>query len=354
MIVVAEYIWLDGNGIIRSKTRTCETSLVDAVKSYKGWSYDGSSTGDATGVDSEIILNPVAVYPDPFRTRRTFCRLVLCDTYLPDGNPTLFNTRFSAAKLFSTHVSVVPWYGLEQEFFIMDGEIELGDSGAVKCRSHTSSTPIGTTAANLNRENPQGQYYCSVGYQNAFGRQITEEVYLLALKARIKCSGLNSEVAPGQWEIQVGPCEGIAAGDQLIILRYILQRVGELHKVQISLHPKPLVGDWNGSGCHTNFSTQKMRDEGGYVHVIGAIEKLKTKHAEHMDVYGIDNELRCSGNHETANYNTFTYGVADRGSSVRIPIETDKVGCGYFEDRRPASNMDPYIVTAKILETIMN
>ena len=73
-----------------------------------------------------------------------------------------------------------------------------------------------------------------------------------------------------------------------------------------------------------------------------------------MEIYGKYNKERCSGNHETADYDTFSYGIADRGSSIRIPRETEKLGCGYFEDRRPASNMDPYLVTAKILETIMN
>ena len=353
MIVVAEYIWLDGKGVIRSKTRTCEITSVDNVNSYKGWNYDGSSTGDAVGSDSEIILKPVAVYPDPFRTRRTFCRLVLCETYLPDGNPTVFNTRVSAVKLFANYTEEIPWYGLEQEFFIMDG-IEGEKLNAIKCRSHTSKTPTGTHSHSLGQENPQGQYYCSVGYQNAFGRQVTEDAYLMALKSCIKCSGLNAEVAPGQWEIQIGPCEGIAAGDHLIILRYILQRVGELHRMQISLHPKPIKGNWNGSGCHTNFSTKKMRSEGGYIYIIEAIEKLKLKHSEHMEIYGKYNKERCSGNHETADYDTFSYGIADRGSSIRIPRETEKLGCGYFEDRRPASNMDPYLVTAKILETIMN
>ena len=347
MIVVAEYIWVDGNGIIRSKTRTCELSGANNIKSYKKWNYDGSSTGDAVGSDSEIILNPIAVYPDPFRSSDDgFCRLILCDTYLPDGNPTVFNTRVNAVKIFSKYTEAVPWYGLEQEFFIMDGE-------SVSYRSYTSSAPIGTRNS-VDAEKPQGQYYCSVGYQNAFGRHITEEAYLLALSAGLKCSGLNAEVAPGQWEIQVGPCEGISAADQLIILRYILLRVGEMRKVQISLHPKPIKGNWNGSGCHTNFSTKKMREEGGYTYIIEAIEKLKLKHSDHMEVYGKYNELRCSGNHETSDYNTFSYGVANRGSSIRIPRETEKLGAGYFEDRRPASNMNPYLVTSKILKTIMN
>lgn len=358
MKFIAEYIWLDSSDNIHSKSRTIEIecteedarsgkamSIILNTKTYKDWNYDGSSTGDAVGHDSEIIIKPVAVYPDPFRKLPNV--LLLCDTYLPDNSPTSFNTRHSSLKIFNQYKSEKPWFGLEQEFFIMVGKSSFW-------RSDKSCVPYGTKKGSLNDEQPQGQYYCSVGYQNAFGRKITEKAYHLALEANVKCSGMNSEVAPGQWEIQVGPCEGISAGDNLILLRYILQRVGEQEEVQITLHPKPIEkGEWNGSGCHTNFSTQKMRAVGGYDHIITAIGKLRDKHLEHMGVYGKDNELRCSGKLETSDYQTFSYGVADRGASIRIPRETERLRTGYFEDRRPASNMDPYLVTSKILETVM-
>ncbi len=344
---IAEYIWLDAGGNLRSKSRTITFSNWENVfnaTEYKSWNFDGSSTGDAEGCDSEIIIDPVAVYKDPFRGGNH--KLVLCETYLPNGEKTPANKRREADNIFNKYKDSKPWYGLEQEFFIMD-------SNKLNNRSHTTTTPYGTVEGQLDSENPQGQYYCSVGHQNAFGREIAEEAYTLSLKAGLKCSGMNAEVAPGQWEIQVGPCEGISAADELTMLRYILHRVSENHCVQISLHPKPITGDWNGSGCHTNFSTEEMREKGGYSKIIEAIEKLGTKHTEHMAVYGRDNELRCSGMHETASYTKFSYGVADRGSSIRIPREAEKNQCGYFEDRRPASNMDPYIVTSKILETVM-
>jgi len=357
MKFVAEYIWIDGDGSIRSKSKTLNTACSEQeardgtamkrimdVQTYQKWNYDGSSTGDAVGSNSEIIIQPVAVYMDPFRKLPNV--LVLCECYLPDGEKMSGNTRKHAVSVFNKYSGEEPWYGLEQEFFIMKGSKD-GDA-----RSVESITPCGTINGNMDIENPQGQYYCSIGHQNSFGRKIAEQAYHLALEANIKCSGMNAEVAPGQWEIQIGPCEGIEAGDQLIILRYILQRVGEIHEVQISLHPKPIQGDWNGSGCHTNFSTKKMREAGGYEHIINAIEKLKDKHTEHMLVYGKFNNLRCSGEHETASFDQFSYGVADRGSSIRIPRETKNNNCGYFEDRRPASNMDPYLVTAKILETV--
>ena len=356
MKLVAEYIWLDSSYNIRSKCRTIEIacseddartgramSKILDISTYKKWNYDGSSTGDAVGWASEVIIKPRAVYIDPFRKPPNV--LLLCDTYLPDNSPTTFNTRHSALEIFNKYKSQKPLYGLEQEFFIMDG-------GGF-WRSEKSLVPYGTRKGSLNDENPQGQYYCAVGYQNSFGRKITEKAYHLALESNIKCSGMNAEVAPGQWEIQVGPCEGISAADDLIVLRYILQRVGEEEGAQICLHPKPLTkGDWNGSGCHTNFSTHNMRQEGGYHHILNAIEKLSLRHKEHMEIYGKDNHLRCSGEYETADFNTFTSGVADRGASIRIPTETERLQKGYFEDRRPSSNMDPYLVTSKILETI--
>jgi glutamine synthetase len=197
----------------------------------------------------------------------------------------------------------------------------------------------------------QGQYYCSVGGNNAFGRNVAEDHLKACLTAGIKISGINAEVAPGQWEFQIGICEGIEAGDHLWMARYLLDRISEKYNVYIVYHPKPLVGNWNGSGCHTNYSTQRMREEGGISEIYKAIELLGKKHEEHMQVYGQHNELRLTGRHETASYKVFTYGRADRGASIRIGNKTIQDGRGYFEDRRPSSNMDPYLVTAKIFET---
>ena len=356
MKIVAEYIWLGGKEQLRSKSRTITINIPENkeisinllenkllnISLYESWTYDGSSTWESKGEDSEIILQPVYVCIDPFRSSPNV--FVLCDTYYPDGSPTKCNHRNNAKKIFDNNLELKPWFGIEQEFFLMENNKDTP--------SKSSYIPLGYSHADTV---PQGQYYCSAGSNNAFGRKIAETAYHLCLKAGINASGMNAEVAPGQWEIQVGPCEGINAGDLLLITRYILHRVGEMHNVQINIHPKPILGNWNGSGCHTNYSTKKMRDgdenKTGLEYIEEAIEKLSKKHKEHMEVYGSGNDLRMTGKCETSSYDKFSYGVADRGASVRIPRSTEKNKKGYFEDRRPSSNMDPYLVTSKIFET---
>jgi len=198
---------------------------------------------------------------------------------------------------------------------------------------------------------PQGPYYCGAGFDSALGRPIVEAHYKACLFAGITISGINAEVMPGQWEYQVGPCLGIDSGDELWMSRYLMIRVCELMGVNVTFDPKPMSGDWNGAGCHTNYSTEKMRQDGGYTEIIAAIEKLGAKHEEHIKCYGEGNERRLTGAHETAPITKFSYGVANRGASIRIPRDAEKDKKGYFEDRRPASNMDPYVVTAKIFDT---
>lgn len=355
MKFVAEYIWLDGNQNLRSKSRTVNIKVTQEdlkkrdimseilnVNLYEEWSYDGSSTEQAKGNDSEIILKPASVITDPFRKGPNV--LLLCETYYPSGVPTNNNHRLAASQIFSDNKVHEPWFGLELEFYLMQN-----------CKHHpsrTSNNPLGWHKDN--QPNPQGQYYCSVGANNAFGRKVTEQAYHLILEAGINASGMNAEVAIGQWEIQIGPCEGITAGDHFLFAKYILQRVGEIHDVQINFDPKPLSNDWNGSGCHINFSSKAMREDGGYEHILNAMKYLSANHNEHMEVYGANNHKRMTGSHETSDYNTFSWGIADRTSSVRIPRVTEKNKKGYFEDRRPASNIDPYQATSKLFQTSCN
>lgn len=332
MQTIVEYVWLGGNSELRSKSRVI-AQPVNTINDVAVWNYDGSSTGQATGEDSEIILVPVALFRDPFRKKNH--QLALCETYRPDGNPTMNNHRQWAARLFHSAIDAEPWFGLEQEYFMMNP---------------ASGVPLGFEQAES-----QGQYYCSVGHQNAFGRDVAEEHLAACLYAGIKISGINAEVAPGQWEFQVGPCVGIEQGDHLWMARYLLERVGEKHGVVINLEPKPVMGDWNGSGCHANFSTKYMRegrgDKTGLDYIYQAIERLSHKHAEHMEVYGLRNRQRLSGVHETSPYDQFSYGVANRGASVRIGNDVYHAKRGYFEDRRPGANCDPYLVSGMIFKT---
>jgi glutamine synthetase len=337
---LAEYVWVDANGNTRSKTRTLPVKRTSAVESLPRWNFDGSSTGQAPGDDSEVILRPCRIFKDPFRPRADGVDniLVMCDTYTPAGEPLPTNTRAIAAKAFEGKEDEEIWFGLEQEFtlFNLDQRTPLGwPKGGVPAR-------------------PQGPYYCSVGPENSFGRAITDAHYRACLYAGIEISGTNGEVMPGQQEYQVGPCVGIDAGDQLFMSRYILQRVCEEFQVYCTLHPKPIVeGDWNGAGMHTNVSTKSMREPGGLEIIKKAIYKLAAKHQEHIAVYGEGNELRLTGKFETASIEKFSFGVANRGASVRIGRDTEAEGMGYFEDRRPSSNADPYLVTGKIMATIM-
>eukprot|EP00571_Detonula_confervacea_P016129 CAMPEP_0172310402 /NCGR_PEP_ID=MMETSP1058-20130122/11460_1 /TAXON_ID=83371 /ORGANISM="Detonula confervacea, Strain CCMP 353" /LENGTH=416 /DNA_ID=CAMNT_0013023203 /DNA_START=59 /DNA_END=1309 /DNA_ORIENTATION=+ len=338
--ILAEYVWVDAKGECRSKTRTLPAKKGEAVENLPRWNFDGSSTGQAPGDDSEVILRPCRIFKDPFRPRSDGVDniLVMCDTYTPAGEAIPSNTRAIAAKAFEGRDDEVVWFGLEQEFTLFNLD---------------QKTPLGWPKNGVPNR-PQGPYYCSAGPENNFGRAVTDALYRACLYAGLEISGTNGEVMPGQQEYQVGPCIGIDAGDQLFMSRYILQRVCEEFQVYCSLHPKPITeGDWNGAGMHTNVSTKTMREAGGIEAIKTAIYKLGAKHQEHIAVYGEGNELRLSGAFETASIDEFTFGVANRGASVRIGRDTEDDGCGYFEDRRPSSNADPYLVTGKIMATIM-
>ena len=347
--IQAEYVWIGGSNELRCKTRTLAAPAKGGSYTPADlpiWNFDGSSTGQAPGDDSEVLLKPCAIFPDPFRPGSGNI-LVMCDCYLPDPNgpkglgaaiPT--NTRAYAEKIMTQCAQQVPWFGIEQEYTLFEPD---------------KTTPYGWPKNGF--PGPQGPYYCSIGTENAYGRAVCEAHYKACMYAGINISGINGEVMPGQWEYQVGPCVGISSGDELHMSRYLLIRVCEQFGVVVSFDPKPIPGDWNGAGCHTNVSTVDTRNPGGYRVIKTYMERLAApgKQEEHIAAYdisgGIDNQRRLTGAHETASYKQFSWGVANRGCSVRIPRMTEKENCGYFEDRRPASNMDPYIVTGKIMET---
>jgi len=334
--VLAEYVWLGGSQTtggfdIRQKTKTLDKKPGD-VSELPVWNFDGSSTGQAPGDDSEVLLRPVAIFDDPFRGGDNI--LVLCECLTPKMEALPTNTREGAKALFDQKLDEKPWFGIEQEYTLFEKD---------------GRTPLGWPKGGF--PGPQGPYYCGAGTDSAFGRSVMEAHYEACLYAGIKIAGTNAEVMPGQWEYQIGPCEGIESGDHLWMSRYIMIRVCEAQQINVQFDPKPIPGDWNGAGCHTNYSTEAMRNDGGFDVIVAAIEKLKEKHLEHIAIYGTGNERRLTGAHETAPIDKFSYGVANRGASVRIPRSAEADQKGYFEDRRPASNMDPYVVTSKLFKT---
>jgi len=328
--VQAEYVWIDGDGGLRSKTMTVDKKVTN-IDQLREWDFDGSSTNQAPGHDSDVYLRPAAIFKDPFRGGDNI--IVLASTYNSDGTPNKTNHRHFAAKTMEQAKEHVPWFGLEQEYTLMD----------------VDGNPFGWPKGGFPA--PQGPYYCGVGQGKVFARDVIEAHYRACLYSGVNISGINAEVMPAQWEFQVGPCEGISMGDHLWMARFLLVRIAEQWGIKVSFHPKPLPGDWNGAGCHTNYSTKEMRVPGGMKYIEAAIEKLSKKHIEHIAVYGEDNELRLTGRHETGHIGDFSSGIANRGASIRIPRHVGKKGYGYLEDRRPASNIDPYRVTGIIVET---
>ena len=338
--VQCEYVWLDATRTARSKCRTLPSKRAGGpAEQLPRWTYDGSSTGQAPGSDSEVIMVPRAKYMDPFRGGDNI--LVLCDCYAPQDDGTLValptNSRAPAVDRFvaGNAEETIPWYGIEQEYtlFNLDG-----------------LTPLGWPVGGFPK--PQGPYYCGAGADRSFGRAVCDAHYAACLFAGLDISGTNAEVMPGQWEYQIGPTIGIAAADQLVMSRFILDRVCEDFGVIASLEPKPIKSaDWNGAGAHINFSTEGTRKAGGIDLIFKMCEALGTKHAEHIAAYGEGNAERLTGACETASIDTFKYGVADRGASIRIPRDTGFEKCGYLEDRRPASNVDVYLATSLIFET---
>jgi glutamine synthetase len=323
----AEYIWIDGQkptAKLRSKTK-----IVPSGEQPPLWGFDGSSTEQAPGNLSDCVLNPVFVRPDPIRGGDDV--LVMCEVLTTDMEPHPSNTRAAAVDAYEKYKDQDPWFGLEQEYtFFKDG------------RPH--GWPVGGYPA------PQGGYYCGVGADEIWGRDVVEDHTAACLEAGIAISGTNAEVMIGQWEFQIGPLGPVEVGDHLWMARWLLYRIAEDYNISAHLNPKPVEGDWNGAGMHTNFSTIAMRES--YEPIIAACEALGANPDEHIKVYGAGIERRLTGLHETAPWTEYSYGVSDRGASVRIPWQTAREGKGYLEDRRPNANADPYTVAAKITNTV--
>ncbi|KAG5511167.1 hypothetical protein JKF63_07109 [Porcisia hertigi] len=338
------YIWIsckNSHHDIRSKDRTMYLSQDEVARPPKEllangifpvWNFDGSSTAQAKGSDTEILLKPVNAFPCflPRWSSKIPWILVLAECYLPSGKPTTDNSRAIAREVFEQRPDEHPWFGLEQEYIIMGCE----------------KRPLGWPSHGFPA--PQGPYYCSTGASTAWGRKYCDQHYEVCLEMGLNVSGTNAEVTPGQWEFQVGPCEGLESGDQLIVARWVLLRLLEKDGLDANFDAKLIQGDWNGSGLHTNFSTESTRAEGGLDVIYEYIERLRNSVSKDIVFYGAENDQRLTGKHETSMVSEFSAGVGTRGTSIRIPNAVASEKRGYMEDRRPAGDADPYLVTSRL------
>lgn len=333
--MIVEYIWIDGSqptSRLRSKSKVVGNFVPAA--SLPLWSFDGSSTNQAEGKSSDCLLKPVRVIPDPIRGGDNL--LALCEVLSPDGSTHPSNNRSALLKALDNFKDQKEWVAFEQEYTLYEGSRPLGFP------SERRFPPA------------QGPYYCGVGADEVSGRPLIEKHLELCLKAGLPMTGINAEVMPGQWEFQIGGpnVDALAAADFLWLARWLLYRIGEDFGISATLDPKPVTGDWNGAGMHTNFSTHEMRKSGGYSKIIEAIENIGKFVPQHLARYGAGYEIRLTGHHETCRYDQFKYGVSDRTCSIRIPLETQRVGYGYFEDRRPNANADPYLVCEALIRSM--
>ncbi|MEX1021730.1 MAG: glutamine synthetase GlnII [Dehalococcoidia bacterium] len=331
MAYKAEYIWIDGaepTPKLRSKTKILEDGATPPV-----WGFDGSSTNQAAGEASDCVLKPVFTCPDPIRGGAN--KLVMCEVLLPGTNkPHPTNTRAALAATAKKYAKHESWFGIEQEYTFFEGIRPLGwpDNGFPA---------------------PQFGYYCGVGSDEIFGREIVEAHSDACMAAGLAIAGTNAEVMPAQWEFQIGPVSPLEAADHMWVARWLLYRIAEDFGVSATLNPKPVPGDWNGAGAHTNYSTVEMREaDNAWDYIEQACKALGDRALEHVKYYGDGIELRLTGKHETAPWNKFSYGVSNRAASVRIPWQVAVDRKGYIEDRRPNANMDPYTVTRLIVDTV--
>jgi len=332
MKVKLEYIWLDGykpEPNLRSKIKVVEFQPSDITK-IPEWGFDGSSTMQAEGFSSDCYLKPVRMYQS-LKITSTPLIYVLCEVLDKNNKPHETNDR---SKLGEEDYDF--WIGFEQEYFI---------------RSSHNKDVLGFERGGS--VDPQGKYYCGVGGQ-IVGRELSDEHLDYCLDLGINVEGTNAEVALGQWEYQIFSKGKLSAADDLWMSRYILHKLAEKRGYSIELHPKPIqIGEWNGSGLHTNFSNKRMREEGGESYFKSIFNAFETRQELHIENYGSDNHLRLTGKFETQSIDKFSWGVSDRGASIRVPKSVGETWKGYLEDRRPSSNANPYKVIGVIYDALI-
>lgn len=338
------YLWLDHDGEIRNKLKIASDFKALKNNQFKvnEWNFDGSSTNQSTTEDSDLTIKPCRVYvpfdpqhPQNFK-HEDFTReiIVLCTVHDSNGNPVLSEKRPQLESLNEKYKSNEWWFGIEQEYTLFKGGKPLGWP--------SNDSP-----------EAQGAYYCGVGQGIIDGQDISNEHVDECIIYDISIYGTNAEVMLGQWEYQIGTDDALKVSDDIIVSRYLLHRIAQKHQVKVSLHPKPMLGDWNGAGAHTNFSTKQMRNENtGKAAIDDALKQLEKTHSDCIPLYGDEIDRRLLGTHETSSIDHFSYGEKNRECSVRIPISVAKDGYGYLEDRRPCANINPYIVCSCIMSSV--
>ncbi|MBF13720.1 MAG: glutamine synthetase [Legionellales bacterium] len=345
MISKVTYIWIDGTipyAKLRSKVKVLSLPESDVkLSDLPLWGFDGSSTNQAPTHQSDLVLKPVCIKPNPLEDYGSY--LALCEVLDTDHKPVATNHRAKLIELMEQVSSDFdPYVGMEQEYTLFKKD----------------KTPLGWPEHG--NPEPQGPYYCGVGTDEVFARDLVEDHTDACIMAGIKICGTNAEVMPGQWEYQVGyrdidgeSADPLTISDEIWLSRWLLYRITEDYNVIVSLDAKPIKGDWNGAGMHTNFSTKQTRNPStGMAAIKKAVTALESNHKAHIDNYGYGLEDRLTGDHETCSIDDFRSGVGDRGSSIRIPLHVSEAGYGYFEDRRPAANANPYEVCIKLIETV--
>lgn len=332
-----DYVWVDGTGEnVRSKARTIEF-IPDNHKEVPVWGSDGKASMLPVPKESDVLLVPVAIYNDPFRRGNN--KLVLCDTYEYDGKALPTNHRKSFCDALNKVCDQEIMWGLEQQYMVMDMD----------------ERPFGWPVM-LGEPRKHMGYYCSVGGNKVYGREIAESHYRACLYAGVQIASIHPDAIPGQWEFQIGVSPGIKGPDDLWMARYILGRISEEYGTHICYHPKRYE-NLSGSSCHVNFSTKATRKDNGLSTLQEYMQKLSKRHDEHLKKYdpygGEQNKRRLTGKDGASAADTFSSGVGDKNLSVRITKESETKKKGYVEDRRPAANGDPYAVCDMIVRTCL-